>query len=89
MDFVPGLISGGVPEFAVDGLGKIEIFVGRVRLTLYRVVEIEGKQTYEAACSLVWSARGWRSSRDNFMKARDMSDAAIVTDIVPQRVGQH
>lgn len=48
-----------IAELAVDGVGRIELYKGRVRVTLMRVCLKNGVQCEEAAISLVWTATAW------------------------------
>lgn len=58
MDFVKELgDTRDVIEISVDGIGRAEVFKGRVRVTLTRAIERHGR-TRECPCvTLVWSSR--------------------------------
>lgn len=65
MDFVKGLgDTSHLQDVLVDDIGRVEVFCGRVRITLCRVIEdAEGRRYYSAVVPLVYSLDGWRNAR--------------------------
>jgi hypothetical protein len=61
-----------VQELAVDGIGRIEVHKGRVRITLMRVSFKNGVQCEDAAISLVWSAAAFLEAHGAVGRARAM-----------------
>lgn len=60
MEIVRGLGEGpDVMEVPVDGIGRFEVYQGRVRVTLTRVIERNGERRETPCLTLVWSAPAW------------------------------
>lgn len=69
MDFVQGLgDTDDVMEIPVDGLGRVEVHRGRVRVTLTRIVERKGVAREVPCLTLVWSAQAWLEARDHYTR---------------------
>lgn len=86
MDFVDGLgESSDVMEIPVDGVGRVEIHRGRVRVTLTRIVERNGMIRERPCLTLVWSLQSWLEAD----AARQQIRAAVVDhrdhQLVPAR----
>lgn len=73
MDFVEGLGDApDVMEIPVDGIGRVEIFRGRMRITLTRVIERNGIIRERPNVTLVWSTQAWLDTRGAFDRALDL-----------------
>lgn len=60
MEFVEGLSeSPDVMEIPVDGIGRVEIHRGRVRVTLTRIIERKGVDREAPCLTLVWTTQAW------------------------------
>lgn len=68
MDFVEGLgDTSGIPEFAADAIGRLEVRNGRVRVTL--VAYRDGGIAFPVV-SMVWSAEAWSAAQADVEKMR-------------------
>lgn len=65
MDFVKGLgDTSHLQDVLVDDIGRAEVWGGRVRITLCRVIEdADGGHYYGAVIPLIWTLDAWRASR--------------------------
>ncbi len=75
MDFVKELgDTSHLQDVLVDDVGRVEMFCGRLRITLCRMIEDgNGKRFYGPVIPLVWSVDAWRASH----KKRAMMHAFI------------
>lgn len=66
MDFVKGLGDAShLQDVLVDDIGRVEVFCGRMRITLCRVIEDgEGHRHYAPVVPLVYTITGWRNARN-------------------------
>lgn len=69
--------AGDVMEVPVDGIGRFEIYHGRVRVTLTRVIERNGVSREAPCLTLVWSAQAWLKA---YGGAKNIRDALVDGD---------
>jgi len=71
MDLQEELTEGtGVMEIAVDGLGRVEVHNGRVRITLTRTFERRGKLITVPAITVVWTVEAWLAAQLPYAQIR-------------------
>jgi hypothetical protein len=73
MDIAQNLTEAtNIPEMAVDGIGRLEVHKGRMRVTLMRIVMKDGQQIEEACISLVWSVAAWMDCQATLAQMRSV-----------------
>ncbi len=78
MDFVKGLgDTANTLEIPVDGIGRVELYCDRARVTLIRASMCDGAVIMQPAVCVVWTVAAWRACRLEFELMHKLVNAGI------------
>jgi hypothetical protein len=80
MDFVKGLgDTANTLEVPVDGIGRVELYCDRARVTLVRASLHDGVVIMQPAICVVWTVAAWKACRLEF----ELMHKLVSTGIAP------
>jgi hypothetical protein len=85
MDFVKGLgDTANTLEVPVDGIGRVELYCGRARVTLIRASLQDGALVVQPAVCVVWTVTAWRACQAEFALMHKLVSTGIapVSDLM-------